>query len=94
MADTIYVEGRYLEGKLLCERFIIKQKGINPFGDQIREYADILDLVKKIKNANFAYQNLGAEEIEASKCGVMLRRPLTPRELEWIALNATKQDKV
>jgi hypothetical protein len=93
MADTIYVEGRYLEGKLLCKRYIIRGQGVDPFGDVIEECASLRAFAYKIRDSCFDYQNLETEEIQASKGGVMLRRPLTLRELEWIALNSTKQKK-
>jgi len=93
MTDTIYVEGRYLEGKLLCKKYIISQDGVAPFGDDVREFHTIRQMAEEIRDSCFDYQNLETEQIEFKKGGAMLRRPLTIRELEWIAMNATKSEK-
>lgn len=90
--NTIYVEGRYLEGKLLCKRYIIREEGVVPFGDNFKEFPTLRRMAEKIRDSCFDYQNLGTEEIEVKKGGAMLRRPLTLRELEWIAVNATQKN--
>jgi hypothetical protein len=92
MADTIYIEARYLEGKLLCERFVVRA-GLTPSGNTVGEFPDIRKAAKYFARHDVACQNLTADEIESSRGGLMLRRSLTPTELEYIALHASKQAK-
>ena len=92
MTDTIYIEARYLEGELLCERFVVRE-GVTLSGNTVGEFRDIRKAAKYFARHDVACQNLTANEIESSKGGVMLRRPLTPGELEYIAVHASKQAK-
>ena len=91
MTNTIYAEDRYLEGKLLCEKFIMKHSGVMPFGDDVWEYHNIGKMAEKLRNSCLVYQNLQTEEIQSEREGTVLRRPLTIRELECLARNSTEK---
>ncbi len=91
----IYVQGEYAKGKLVHKRYVLDDTCAPTIARDKKEYASLLELATAFKKISFeTYINLSAEEIEADEDRVMLRRPLSLRELKWLALNSTRKDRL
>jgi len=91
MKVTICAEQRYLDGKFHCIRY--KEKGMENdiLWEFSNEYRSLSGLARQIRKCGDTFTNIGVEEVESlSGNRAVMRRPLTRKELELLALEASK----
>src|SRR3989338_2136817 len=89
----IYVEGRYAKGKLTSNRYVLDED--DHFIGHSKDYLSLQKLALAFTRTAFGnYANLHSEEIDIDEDKVVVRRPLSIRELEWLALNSTRKERL
>jgi len=89
---TIYVQGEYAKGKLISKNYVLDKN--DRFVGHRKNYPSLQKLAVAFTRTAFGnYANLSSEEIDIDEDNVIVKRPLSIRELEWLALNATKDNK-
>jgi hypothetical protein len=88
----IYATETYINGELANTEFVLDEG--DPIIGHRKSYPSLQSLATELTKTAFGnYKNLPAATIWAQTDRVSIDRSLTLKELEWLAVNATKPNK-